>query len=135
MRKSTVTATFASDIQTVWNVVTNNEDFAWRSDLSRITIQDKGNTFTEYTKNGYKTEFIITTKQPYSRYEFDMKNKNFSGHWTGIFSQSENNGTKIVFSEELIINNPILKLISYLFMNLKKMQEVYIADLMRKLGE
>lgn len=42
MKKSTVIATFESDITKVWNVVTDNTIFAWRSDLSKITVSDDG---------------------------------------------------------------------------------------------
>ena len=135
MRKSNITATFKADIHTIWDIITNNKDYAWRSDLSKIIILKDSNSFTEYTKDGYQTDFTITVKEPYSRYEFNMENKNFTGHWIGIFSETQNKGTKIDFTEELHIKSPIMELLSHLFMNLKKMQETYIADLRKKLGE
>lgn len=36
----------------LWEIVTNNEDYLWRSDLSRIEIIDDTH-FVEYTKKGY----------------------------------------------------------------------------------
>lgn len=134
MRKSYISANFKSDISTVWDVVTNNEDYAWRSDLSKIIVVDDHH-FTEITKDGYKTDFTITLKEPHSRYEFDMENKNIKGHWTGIFSVVKESGTRIDFTEELYIKNPMLELMSYLFMNLNKIQARYVADLRKKLGE
>ncbi len=135
MRKANITAAFKADIHTVWDIVTNNEDYAWRSDLSKIVISKDGNSFIEYTKDGYQTNFTIIVKESYSRYEFDMENDNFTGHWIGIFSENKNNGTNIDFTEELHIKNPVMELLSYLFMNLKKMQATYVVDLRRKLGE
>jgi len=135
MRKSSITATFQANIQSVWNVVTDNENYTWRSDLLKIDIFDGGNRFIEYTKDGYSTTFTVTVKEACKRYEFDMENKNFVGHWTGIFTESENGGTKIDFTEELNIKNPIMEILSYLFMNLKKMQQTYVSDLRKKLGE
>lgn len=41
--------------------------------------------------------------------------------------------TKIDFTEELKIKNFFVELISYLFMNLKKLQLTYIADLKKRL--
>ncbi|MDD4569680.1 MAG: DNA alkylation repair protein [Tepidanaerobacteraceae bacterium] len=79
MRKSEIVDEFTSDIQKVWNIVTNNEDYKWRSDLERIEISDKGRTFIEYTKNGFQTKFIITKKIECSRYEFKMENSGFKG--------------------------------------------------------
>ncbi len=108
MRKSSITATFKADINTVWDIVINNEDYAWRSDLSKISISEDGNSFTEYTKDGYQTNFRITHKELYNRYEFDMTNKNFTGHWVGVFSETQNRGTKIEFSEKLLINNYLI---------------------------
>ncbi|MEI3507595.1 MAG: hypothetical protein V8R01_00380 [Bacilli bacterium] len=43
-------------------IVTNNEDYLWRSDLSTIEIIDDTH-FVEYTKKGYPTYFTITSKK------------------------------------------------------------------------
>ena len=134
-RKSEITATFKSDIKTVWNVVTNTSDYKWRSDIEKVNIIDNGNAFVEYTPNGICTKFIITKKHSYNRYEFNMENKNFTGFWIGNFSKTEKGGTKIVFTENIFIKNPFIRALSYLFMDLKKIQNTYILDLKRKLGE
>lgn len=84
MKISTTTAVFDTEIERVWEIVTNNAEWEWRSDLSKIEITGE-NTFTEFAKNGFPTRFTITEKKEHERYEFDMDNKNFSGHWTGIF--------------------------------------------------
>lgn len=135
MRKSNIIAIFKANVPTVWDVVTNNEKYSWRSDLSKIEILDDGNKFIEYTKDGFSTYFTITTKQEYERYEFDLENNNMKGHWIGIFTTTENGGTKIDFTEEIHIKNPLMEVLSYLFMNLKKIQETYIIDLKKELGE
>ncbi len=135
MRKSNIIATFNANVSTVWDVVTNNEKYSWRSDLSKIEILDDGNKFIEYTKDGFTTYFTITTKQEYERYEFDLENNNMKGHWIGIFTTTENGGTKIDFTEEIHIKNPLMEILSYIFMNLRKIQETYIMDLKKELGE
>lgn len=135
MRKSNITAVFNADIETVWNIVTDNSNYSWRSDLSKIEQADDGKTFTEFAKEGFETTFTITVKEPCTHYEFDMNNNNFTGHWIGIFSKTENNGTKIDFAEEIRITIPVMEILSYLFMNLKKMQLTYIRDLKHTLGE
>lgn len=135
MRRSNITACFKADRRTVWDIVTDNENYGWRSDLAKVEISPDGNSFTEFTKDGYQTNFTITVKEPYNRYEFDMENMNFKGHWVGLFSQTPNNGTKIDFTEELHIKSKVMELLSYLFMNIKKMQAIYVADLRKKLGE
>ncbi|WP_315074305.1 SRPBCC family protein [uncultured Clostridium sp.] len=132
MKKSTITATFKANIKEVWEVVTNNNKYNWRSDLSKIDVSIDGNSFTEYTKGNFPTKFNITLKKPYERYEFDMTNKNMNGHWIGVFSPV-NNGTQIEFTEKVSVNNPIMNLFVGLY--LKKQQSLYIADLKKELGE
>ncbi len=134
MRKSSVTAVFDTDVRTVWDVVTNNEDFEWRSDLNRIEMLS-GTQFAEYTKSGHSTVFTITSKVPCKRYEFDMVNKQFTGHWTGLFSEISGGKTQIVFTEKIVISNPLTEVLSYFFMNLKKQQKRYVQDLRVKLNE
>lgn len=133
MKKSTITATFKVDIKKVWEVVTNSNKYEWRSDLSKIDVLIDGNSFIEYTKDNFPTKFNITFKRTYERYEFDITNKNMNGHWIGIFSPVNNNGTQIEFIEEVSVNNPIMNLFAGSY--LKKQQLLYIADLKKELGE
>jgi hypothetical protein len=131
-----ITETFKSDIKTVWNVVTNNKDYEWRRDIKRIEESDDGKTFVEYSAKDRETIFTITKKNAYSEYEFDMEEKLFKGYWKGCFSETENGGTKVVFTESISFKKPIFKILSCLFViNLKKMQELYITHLRSKLGE
>ena len=132
MKKSTITATFKADIKKVWEVVTNNNNYEWRKDLSKIDVSADGNSFTEYTKDNFATNFTITLKKPYEQYEFDMSNKAMKGHWIGVFT-SINNGTQIEFTEEVAAKNIFMSLIIGVY--LKKQQAGYIADLKRELGE
>lgn len=125
MKRSTVTARFPCDCKTVWDIVTDNKNYEWRSDLSKIEMIDE-NRFDEYTKTGFVTHFQITAKEPYREYRFDMENQNMSGHWSGIF-ESLNDGTQITFTEEVRVKNPIMNL--FVKGYLKKQQAKYIADL------
>lgn len=136
MIKSEITATFKSDIGSVWNVVTNNKDGKWRSDIERIEESDDGMTFIEYAPNGEKTKFTITKKIPYSAYEFDMEHKIFTGFFAGHFTETEGGGTKAVFTENILLKNPFFKILSSVFAKkLMKMQETYVENLKNKLVE
>lgn len=132
MKRSTIISNFSSKLEDVWKVVTDNTDYNWRSDLGKIKISDDEKSFTETTKDGFETEFTITLKKPYERYEFNMENKNMSGHWIGIFSK-DGSGTKIEFTEEVETTNPIMNL--FVKSYLKKQQATYVADLKKVLGE
>lgn len=120
-----VTAQLPCDIEKVWEIVTNNRSYAWRSDLSKIEIIDE-KRFDEYTKDGFVTHFYITEKEPYHIYRFNMENQNISGHWIGIFERCDS-GTQITFTEEVQVKNPIMNLFANGY--LKKQQSTYISDL------
>ena len=135
LRTSQMAARFSSPLEAVWEAVTDNTDFSWRSDLDHIDARPDGVTFVEYPTKGSETVFTITEKQPGRLYAFHMEHAMFTGEWTGEFSKTEEGGTEAVFTERLTIRNPAVWLLSYLLMDLRWMQETYIRDLRRKLGE
>ena len=135
LRTPQLTARFSSPLEAVWEAVTDNTDFSWRSDLDHIDTKPDGVTFVEYPKKGSETVFTITEKQPGRLYAFHMEHAMFTGEWTGEFSKTEDDGTEVVFTERLTIRNPAVWLLSYLLMDLRGMQEAYARDLRRKLGE
>lgn len=129
MAISNIKATFQSDIQKVWKIVTSVENYTWRTDLSRTEILNE-KQFVEYTKEDYATTFTITVTEPYKRWKFDMENGNMKGHWIGIFTQ-KGEQTEISFTENVIAKKlfmrPVVK--SYL----KKQQAQFISDLEKAL--
>ncbi|MCU0079763.1 SRPBCC family protein [Extibacter muris] len=125
MKQSTITAQFPCDIKTVWDIVVDNENYRWRSDLSKIVIIDE-NRFDEYTTSGFITHFRITAKEPYKEYRFAMENENMSGNWSGIFERHDG-GTQITFTEEVQVKKAIMNL--FVKGYLKKQQTKYIDNL------
>lgn len=125
MSVSTVKATFQGDIKNVWKIVTDLENYSWRSDLSKIEIIGE-NKFVEYTKDGFTTTFTVTVNEQFSRWEFDLENANISGHWTGVFIPNGNT-TTIEFTESVTAKKFYLKPILKFF--LKNQQTQYIEDL------
>lgn len=132
LKKAVIQAVLHSSIQNVWAIITDNQHYAWRSDLSKIDVTPDGQRFTEYTKNGFPTVFTITCKDPPKRYEFDIQNRNLHGHWVGTLQESKQ-GTLLTMSEEVSVANPIINLFAAAY--LKKQQAQYIADLRKVLGE
>ncbi len=130
MAISNIKSTFSFDIERVWNIVTSQENYLWRSDLSKIEIKKLDKQFVEYTKDGYSTNFTITVYEPNERYELDMENENMKGHWIGIFSY--NNGeTTIDFTENVTAKKLFMK--PFVKLYLKKQQATYIRDLKKAL--
>lgn len=130
MAVSNIKAAFKSCIQKTWETVTSLEEYAWRSDLGRIEIVDE-NHFIEYTKDGYATNFTITAKEPYRRWEFDMENDNMKGHWTGVFTKIGEE-TEIDFTEDVTAKKLFVK--PFVKAYLKKQQAQYISDLQKVLS-
>ena len=129
MAVSNIKATFQNNIQKVWETVTSLENYAWRSDLSKIEILNE-NQFVEYTKKGYATNFTITVIEQYKRWEFDMENDNMKGHWIGIFT-SKDEQTEIDFTEDVVAKKFFMKPFVKGF--LKKQQVQYVSDLKKAL--
>lgn len=128
---SKISTTVNSDIKKVWNVVTDFENYLWRSDLSGCKIIERGKSFAEYTPSGYETIFTITEFKPFERFELIIENSNISGRFTGVFIENENGGTVIEFTEEAKAKKVILNLILKIY--LKKQQKRYLRDLERAL--
>lgn len=121
---------FYCDKDTLWDVITNNHDYAWRSDLSKIEITDETH-FVEYDKNQYPTKFTITKKEKLNIYELEIENTNLKGKWSGSFKVRENGSMEINFTEAVAPDHFIMKLLAKPY--LKRMQKRYISDLKREL--
>ena len=133
VRVSKIEKELAYNIQVIWDVVTNNDDYIWRSDVKKIE-KISNNKFVEYGKN-YQIEFEIITFNEPVLYEFKMKSNIYTGVWRGEFIEISSERTKMVFTEKINFNNIFLKLLSYLMLNLEKLQEKYFEDLKNKLIE
>ena len=129
MAISNIKAVFQQDIQKVWETVTSLNNYAWRSDLSKIEILNE-NQFVEYTKEGYATTFTITAVETCKRWEFDMENDNMKGHWIGIFTQKDGQ-TEIDFTENVAAKKLFMRPFVKSF--LKKQQTLYVSDLKKAL--
>lgn len=115
----------------LWNIVISLIDYKWRSDLSKIEVQDQ-NHFTEYTKKGFPTYFTIIKKEGESRYELAFENDNLTGNWVGLFEAVEG---KTVFTlvEQVEVKKKWMKLFAKSY--LMRMQKKYLSDLHKKVEE
>lgn len=129
MAVSNIKVHFQADVQKVWNIVTSLKDTSWRSDLSKVEIVNK-RQFIEYTTTNYRTNFTVTAREEYKRWEFDMENDNIYGHWTGIFSFKDGI-TTIDFTEDVTAKKFFMK--PFIKAYLKKQQALYVQDLEKAL--
>ena len=132
MVKSNIKKEFNCDIERLWNIITDNTKYTWRSDLSKIEIIDDTH-FIEYSKNNYPTYFTITSKVNLKEYTFDIENTNIKGKWIGIFKKIDNDNVLLDFTEEIETNNFIMKLLAKSY--LKSQQKRYMNDLEKELNQ
>ncbi len=131
MIKSNIKTVFDCDRDKLWDTITDNHNYAWRTDLSKIEIIDETH-FVEYTSDNYPTSFTITKKEKLDIYEFEIKNTNLKGKWIGRFRELENGTIELDFTEQIETTNWIMKLLAKPY--LKKMQKRYIKDLKKELN-
>lgn len=131
MIKANIKRELNCDIEKLWNIITDNTKYAWRSDLSKIEIIDDEH-FIEYAKNNYPTYFNITSKIYLKEYKFDIENTNIRGKWTGILKKTDNGNVLLDFTEEIETNNFIMKLLAKSY--LKNQQKRYMNDLEKELN-
>lgn len=94
--------------------------------MKDIKIIDDTN-FIEYTKNGYPTYFEIIAKDPLKEYQFNIKNSNLVGKWTGKFYTTSENKVLLDFTEEIEVKSLPMKLLAKPY--LKSQQKRYMKDL------
>lgn len=130
MIKSNLKQEFNCNVEKLWQIITDNNNYAWRSDLSKIEIIDSTH-FIEYTKNNFPTYFTITKKDYLKEYRFNIKNANIKGEWIGRFIKINDEKTLLDFTEEIEVNKLFIKLLAKPY--LKNQQKRYFRDLEKAL--
>ena len=126
MVRANIKKVFYCDKNTLWDIITNNYNYSWRTDLSKIEVIDEEH-FIEYTKNNYPTKFTITSKIKFEKYEFDLENSNIRGKWTGLFKEVLDGKIELDFTEEIEVKSLLMKLLAKPY--LKSQQKRYMKDL------
>ena len=132
MIKSNIKKQFSCDKNKLWDIITDNSNYKWRTDLSKIEIIDETH-FVEYTINNFPTYFTITAKEKLKEYKFDLENANLKGKWSGIFNELPNGNIELDFTEEIEVNSLIMKLLAKPY--LKSQQKRYMKDLEKELNK
>ena len=132
MIKSNIKKQFSCDKNKLWDIITDNSNYKWRTDSSKIEIIDE-NHFIEYTKNNFPTHFTITAKEKLKEYKFDLENANLKGRWIGTFKELPNGQIELDFTEEIEVNSLIMKLLAKPY--LKSQQKRYMRDLEKELNK
>ena len=116
----------------MWNKITNNNDYYWRSNIIKIKQLDDTH-FIEYTKGNHKTTFNIISKKKMKEYILEFDNKNMSGTSKILFNEISNIEYEIEFTEEIEPKNILAKYFGKYY--LKRSQKDYINELESSLLE
>jgi hypothetical protein len=132
-RVFTKTAVLNSDVPKVFSIVTDFKgQTTWRNDVDEIIVIDN-KTWIEVPKKGTAITFQVKRKIENQLFEMEIvEPKSFQGYWIGTFEEV-GNGTKVVFKEVAIIENPFFRVLSSLFIDLDKTMEIYMNNLKVKL--
>ena len=129
MKKVEMKVYFKSDIEKVFNVITNMKDCSWRSDLSEVECIDDGK-YIEYNRKNHPTKILVTEYLKNIQFEYDIQNEYYKGHWCGQFAPLKDGGCVmyLLFYFESV---------SFLgkFINVDKFEKRYIEDLKKELNE
>lgn len=132
------TAILKSSPQEIWDVISNMEaQIEWRDDLKAIhmiSVKNGEEKWTEIPKGGRSISFQIKTYQPPNRLDIEIIDSAFKGYWEGRIMETAT-GTKVEFKEIVDIRNPYFRVISYLFVDLGKVMDLYMTNLKKRLGE
>ena len=132
LKKETI---YNAPIETVYNTVTNNQDWKYRKSLDDlIIIKTDGNTDTwEEVSEGNIIRFKTKEKRPFTFYSFEMDSRLFKGYWFAEFESIESNKTRFTATESIEYKNLFIRAIGYAFMDLDKYMETYQNELRDKI--
>jgi hypothetical protein len=135
LRILTKQTVYDASIETVYNIVTNNSDWEYRTSLDDLRIIETNNDFEiwEELSGGITIRFKTKEKRPFTFYSFEMGCKFFQGEWFAEFVTVENDKTSFKATEKIEYKNPFIRVIGYVFMNLDKYMEIYQNELRNKL--
>ena len=94
-RTLTKQTVYGVSAEKVYNTVTNNQDWKYRTSLNDLKIiQTNGDMEVwEETSGGNTIRFRTKEKKPYTFYSFEMESKLVKGYWYAEFKEVEKNKT------------------------------------------
>lgn len=109
----------------------------WREGLDTVIIHQNNENreeWTEVPKKGQSLRFKTEEKKPPRLWKFSFQSKGIEGYWEGVY-QKEGNKTRVKHIEALYINNPFIRVLSYLFFDPEEFMNSYLKQLADRLDE
>ncbi|MDO4783230.1 MAG: SRPBCC family protein [Capnocytophaga felis] len=131
IRTETKQCILNASVDVVFSIVTNNQDWHYRSSLDDLKIIRTQGDIEEWEEiaNGVTIRFKTLDKRPHSFYRFEMDSKMFTGEWQATFEPIEGGKTLFSATEKIEYKNLFYRLVGYTFMDLNKFMTTYQEEL------
>lgn len=116
-------------VELVWQVATDLEHTAWRTDLREIKVLDEEH-YLEIGSDGVTSSITVTAKEPYSRYALQVEGRAAFGS-RELRLREESGQTVMTLSGEVMGRSALINLMERLY--LKKFTREYLRDLNNEL--
>lgn len=118
-------------VDVVFAIVTNNQEWHYRSSLDDLEIIRTQGDIEEWeeTTNDVTIRFKTLEKRPHSFYSFEMDSKIFTGEWQATFEPMKDDKTLFTATEKIEYKNLFYRLVGYAFMDLNKFMTTYQEEL------
>jgi len=120
----------------IFSLITNiKEQKKWRKELKDIQVYDsKTEIWTEFPYKGKPIHFQTVQKKLNSLWEFKFEGNGFHGYWQGTYEKVENGITKANHKEIIILPNPFIRLLSYIFVDPRKFIARFLEQLANQIN-
>ena len=118
-----------SNVETVWQLLTDLEHQQWRSSLRFIEKQDDKH-FIGYDHKDNKIEYIILNKIPHELYEYNMMGHDMEGHWIGKLKDVDGK-TQLTLTQAIELKKNKL----FIRSTIEKQMDQFVLDLQKALSE
>ena len=131
IRTETKQCILNAPVDAVFAIVTNNQEWHYRSSLDDLEIICTQGDLEEWeeTTHGVTIRFKTLEKRPHSFYSFEMDSKMFTGEWQATFEPMEGGKTLFTATEKIEYKNLFYRLVGYAFMDLNKFMTTYQEEL------
>ncbi len=135
IRTETKQCILNAPVDAVFAIVTNNQEWHYRSSLDNLDIIRTQGDLEEWeeTANGVTIRFKTLKKRPHFFYSFEMDSRMFTGEWQATFEPMEGDKTLFTAIEKIEYKNLFYRLVGYAFMDLNKFMTTYQEELIARI--
>lgn len=127
-------AIFKSSLEDVWEIVTDFDKSAWRTDIVEVDIAEDRKSYTETDINGVKTKYTIVENTPMKKYRVEFENTKIKGYLQAEF-ELKDIGSQVKFSQESEMFGSLANIFGGFLINENRVLLRMIYDMKKELKE